>query len=169
MGFWDRHKNDDIKNARGTKGGVYFTPGNYLVRIDRCKEISTRGQKDVFIAECTVLESDNDKTTKGSHPSVYIEDNPAYPNMALGNIADLMRAALASKADQLGAERPEDPEEIEIDMDVAKAVTGDDNILAGVILQVNAFNKKTLKDKDFTRLAYTVPDNVKALQEKYAE
>lgn len=158
MGLWDGISNKDMNEARSTKGGVYFKPGNYVVRVHRCKELVTRAKDEAFIAECEVLDSDNPECAVGQRPALYIEKNSAYPTLWLGNVMDFVRAAMASMAVQNGDEAPP-PESIELTKEVAEAVTGEDNLLAGSILMVHAYNTKTKgKGADFTRFEWTVPD-----------
>lgn len=167
MGLWDKVKDEDINNARSTKGGAYFKPGNYVVRVLRCKELETRAKDEVFIAECEILDTDNDECPVGYRPALYIEKNPAYPTLWLGNVADFIRAGMASLAVAQG-EEPPPAEKIELTKAVGEAVTGEENLLAGVILMVYAFNKETKeKKKPFTRFEWTVPD--KAAIDKYAD
>lgn len=154
----------NIKEARGTEGGLYLEPGNYLVQINRCKMIETHAGAPMFIAELLLLESDNEKLKVGSEPSYTVKFGGEYPKLALGNVADFMRACLASMADALGEERPEDISEVEIDEPTAEAITGEENLAAGVYLTCKAFNKKTKKDnKDFTRTKWGVPENLAEL------
>lgn len=156
MGLWDNVSNKDMNDARSTKGGVYFKPGNYVVRVLRCKELVTRAKDEAFIAECEVLDSDNPECPVGQRPALYIEKNDAYPTLWLGNVMDFVRAGMSSMAVQAGDEAPE---KIELTKEIAEAVTGEENLLAGVILLVHAYNTVTKgKGANFTRFEWTVPD-----------
>ena len=156
-----------IKDARGTRGGLYVTPGNYVFRVKRCimKE-SFKGDPN-FIAELETISSqksaDNDPLAPNSAPSYVVNLKGKYPDLALGNVADFMRAGLASLADQHHEERPSSIEEIEVDEEIAEAITGESNLLAGVYLAAHAFNHKTRDDKDFTRVEWSVPPDLEEL------
>jgi len=154
----------NINEAHGTEGGLYFGPGNYVVRINRCKMVESHTGAIMFIAETTVIESDNETLKKGMEPAYTVKMGGEYPKLALGNVADFMRAALASMADALGEDRPEDIADVEVDEAIADAITGEENLVAGVFLTLKAFNKVTKKtQKDFTRTKWGVPENLPAL------
>lgn len=163
MGYW-KNREEKLGDARGTQGGLYFVPGNYIAQIQRCKMIETRDKDEAFIAEFKVLETDvEDVSLKpGAQPSYFVNMDGKFPALSLGNVADLMRAGLASLAEQHGEEH-EPQDEIEITDDIADAITEEDNLLAGVFLKVYAFNKPTKEGKPFTRIKWSVPENLKAL------
>ena len=134
--FWD-----NIEDNEGTDGGEYFTEGNFFVKVIRCKEIDTEQGAHAFVAECEVLESDSETTKVGAHPSLYVDMNSKYPKLAKGNIADFMRAGLASAGEAMGEEPPA------LDKDMALAIKGEDNILAGTFLAVRCWIKITKEKK----------------------
>lgn len=159
MGFWNKVTDEEVNNASTSGGGLYLLPGNYIVQILRCKEFTTRAKDEAFIAELLVIESDNEKMPAGSKPSFFVKQLPEYPDLALGNVADFIRAGLQSLATQHGEDCP-DIDDIELTVETGESVTGSDNLLAGVYLAAYAFNKKTKKDNDFTRIEWSVPDNL---------
>jgi hypothetical protein len=163
MGYWTNRK-EKINDARGTQGGLYFVPGNYIAQIQRCKMIETRDKDEAFVCEFKVIETDvEDKNLKpGSQPSYFVNMDGKFPDLSLGNVADIMRAGLASLAEQHGEEH-EPQDEIEITDEIADAITEEQNLLAGVFLQVYAFNKPTRENKPFTRIKWSVPENLKEL------
>lgn len=152
-----------IKGARGSRGGLYLGPGNYVVQVLRCQMRESFKGKNCFIAELLIVESDVEELAKGAEPSFVINLDSDYPDLALGNVADFMRAGLASLADQHDETRPDDLEEVEVDEEVADTITGEDNLLAGVYLTAKAWNHKTREGNDFTRIKWGVPDDVKKL------
>ena len=176
MGFWDKIDEDKMKDARSTQGGVYFTPGRYpVVQVLRCKMIKTQERHDAFIAECRILVADDTYTKKegeeaplqaGDEPALYVDMDGKYPDLSLGNVMDFMRAGLASLAEQHGQEHPP-VEQIEVGKDEANSVTGAENLLAGVLLSVTAFNKPTREGRNFTRIKWAVPADVAALAEEH--
>jgi hypothetical protein len=159
MGFWDKITDNDINNARGTEGGLYLCPGNFTVQILRCKMIETKDKHEAFVAELNVLKSDTDELKADTQPSYYVDMDGKFPQLSLGNVADFIRAALASMAQQHGEECPP-LEEIELTKALGESVTGVDNLLAGVYLNCFAFNKKTRAGSDFTRTKWSTPDNL---------
>lgn len=152
-----------IKEARGSRGGLYIQPGNYIVKVMRCRLVDSFKGNTNFVAELIVVETDNESLSVGSEPSFVINMDGDYKDLSLGNVADFMRAGLASLADQMDEQRPDDLDEVEIDEEVADTVAGEDNLLAGVHLTAKAWNHETRKGTDFTRIKWGVPDNVKEL------
>lgn len=144
----------NIKNARGSRS-LYFQPGKYRVRIERCKYGKTRKGVDMFVAETEVLESDSETLVVGTKPSflVTLDKDPA-----LGNIADFMRVGLATLSAMHGEIVV--PDSVELEEEVAEEIVGEDNILAGVELNVYAYNKPTKAGHDFTRVEFNVPKDV---------
>jgi hypothetical protein len=142
----------DIKGKKGTEGGSYFTEGIYLVRIERCKEGKTRGENGTpfFAGECRILESNSEEKKVGSSASVFIS-YAKYPDLALADTADFMNAGMKAWCIQNGV--PEEERE-EVDEKTADAITGEDNILVGTIMKIEAYNKKTREKKDFTKFKY---------------
>lgn len=145
--FWD-----NIDDHSGTDGGEYFTEGEFFVKIIRCKEIDTAGDgfkgAHAFVAECEVLESDSEKTKVGSHPALFVDMESDWPKLAKGNIADFMRAGLASVAEAMGEEAEKDENgRVIISKELAMMIKGEDNILAGAFLTVRCWIKITKKKK----------------------
>jgi hypothetical protein len=161
MAFWDKVTKEQLKDARGTQGGLFFRPGNYLVQIQRCKMVETRQKHEAFVAETKVLETDTQDPNlqAGSEPAYFVDLDGKFPELAEGNMADFLRAALASFAHQNGEEHPP-VDEITLTPEIGKAVTGEDNLLAGTYLQVHAYNKVTKEGKDFTKFRWRIPENL---------
>lgn len=166
MSFWNKLQDDkvDINEAKGTEGGLYLIPGNYKVEVQRCKMIKTRERHDAFVAEMKVLWTDVESQSlkPGSMPSYFVDMDGKFPELALGNVADFARVGLASLAAKYGKDVPP-LEEIPLDTDTMNKITQAKNLLAGTILEVNAFNKPTREGKDFTRLKWKVPVDAKEL------
>ncbi len=150
----------NINNAKGSRGGQYIKPGNYTVKVMRCRMVKNYKKNTNFIAELLVVESDNDELGIGTEPSFVINLDSDYPDLALGNVADFMRAGLASLADQHNETRPSDIDEVPIDEETADAVAGEQNLLAGAFLTAKAWNHETRKGNDFTRIKWGVPENL---------
>lgn len=140
-----------IKNAKGTEGGSYFVPGMYTVRVEKCKEGETRANKPFFAAECRILASNNEEMKVDSTASFFILFDE-YPELSLGNVADFMNAAMQSYFIQ---NKMEIPEGFVVDEEIANEISGEENILAGTIVDVEAYNKKTKSNTDFTRFKWT--------------
>lgn len=169
MSFWDQFEDEEIDSVKGTEGGLYLKPGNFLLQVQRCKMIETRDGNDAFVAELKVIETDiEDKDLQpGAEPSLYVNLSGKFPKLALGNVNDFVRAGLGSLAQQHGEDHPP-LEEITLNKDIMKKITGAKNLLAGVYLDCNAFNKPTREGRDFTRMKWKVPDNVAEIAQAYA-
>lgn len=153
----------NIKDAKGSRGGLYIQPGNYVVQILRCQMRKNYAKKNCFIAELLVIKSDNEDLKAGSEPSFVINLDSDYPDLALGDVADFMRAGLASLADMHEEPRPDDLDEVEVDEEVADTIAGEDNLLAGTYLTAKAHNRITREGNDFTRIKWGVPEDLKDL------
>lgn len=154
MSIWDRIGAKEFEKASSTQGGLYFKPGNYLVQIQRCKMITTRDKHEAFIAEFKVHESDNAELPINSEPALYIDMDGKFPESALGDVKEFMEAGLSSLAKQHGVHVEEATPQL------AKAITEEENLLAGAWLSVNAYNKLTKSGGDFTRFKWRTPDNI---------
>lgn len=154
--------------VRSTQGGNYIRPGNYLHRINRCKEQKNDDtNKTHFIAELTVMESkqtDDDvkPNAVGEDVSVVIEVPGEWPKLSFGNIKALLKAGFGSVAEANGDEGPTDDE---IDEEMTDHAVSEENPLAGVFVRAKAFNKPTKKGNDFTRVNWSVPGNLEELAE----
>jgi len=143
----------NIKNARGTRGGIYFKPGLYDVTISRVRTGKTRAGDDFFVVEANVDTSTCEEIPAGASCSWM---GLLKHDSTLGNIADFCRAGLFEYAKQNG----KDPgvksfDDIELDeATVENAIAGDDNILAGIKMKVEAYSIQTKAGKDFTKVAF---------------
>jgi hypothetical protein len=146
----------NIETESSTKGGYWFVPGNYRVRIKRTFVKETRGGSDAVIIETEILESNIPEIRPvGSAPSQVIMMNK---DAAKGNVADFLRAAFSSAACMAG--EPTTPEEVPLNEELANNAFGEDSPLPGVELNVEAFNIKTKANTDFTKIMWTVPDDI---------
>ena len=160
-----------IGSAKSFKNGRYFDPGNYRVKVERCKYGRTRPPKnrDFFAVECEILESDC--------PTRKVGEKATYMIMldtdgGLGNTADFMRVGLAAYA--CGNGEMTTPEEISGDElegvdehgnelpegGLADRIVGEENMLVDVELDLYAWHKKTQAGGDFTVHEFTIPEDV---------
>lgn len=149
-----------IKGQRGSQGGVYFLPGNYVVEIQRCKTGKTRKEIDFFVAECKIVESDNPERKPGSSASfmVTLDKDPA-----LGNIADFMRMGMWLQGRAAGLDDlPPEADGIELDEGDADEICGEDNPFVGMEMGLEAYNKPTKAGNDFTRHKWLPPEIARA-------
>jgi hypothetical protein len=153
-----------IKEAKSTQGGEYIRPGNYLFQVQRVKvQESQVGSRTFFLAELRTIESeavdDDTKPNAVNTDCTYIvELTGDYPDMALGNVKAFLKEAYSSLV------APEEgPADEDIDEEMADDAIGEENPLAGVFLSCKAFNKPTRKGNDFTRVKWSVPENVTEL------
>lgn len=155
-----------MNSASSTQGGNYIRPGNYLYKINRVKvQESQVGSKSFFVAELEVLAADKtDDDVKpngvGENVSMIVEVPGKYPELSFGNIKAFLKAAYGTIAEASGEDGPTDED---IDEEMTEAATSEDNPLAGVFVYAKAFNKLTKQGKDFTRVDWSVPSNLKEL------
>ena len=174
-------KDTGMKGKKGGEGGLYFKPGWYTVEITRNKQGQThpsQGGKKFFVSELKIIESTNPERKPGT-PVSFMVMIDKYPDLAFGNIADFMRAALCAKlAEESGgtvildprkvAGTPDDPLESD---DVADSFGSENDPSIGVKLRVFAFEKEKVQSKGvFTHHRWFVPGQSidKAATEKEA-
>ena len=152
--------------TRSTQGGNYIRPGNYLWQVARVKQQESQvGSRTFFIGELTVIESEaTDEEVKpnavGEDVSFVVEVPGDYPDLSLGNIKAFLGAAFGAQAALQGDDGPSDDE---IDEALTDHAVSEDNPLAGIFVGGKAFHKKTKKGTNFTRINWSVPDNVAEL------
>jgi len=150
-----------LKEARSTQGGLYLKPGNYTVQVQKVKmQKSQVGNREFFIAELKVVDSDNEEMKANSEPSWLVELPGKYPELALGNVKAFLHAAFSSMAE---AEGEEAPDEEDIDEAMATLAVSEDNPLAGVFMSAKAFQKETKSGGEFTRVKWGVPSDIEEL------
>lgn len=146
-----------VEQADVTGGGVYFLPGEYVVEIDKVKTVrSQRNNKDYWIVETTILESDNEERPADSHASQVVD----ISNI-MGPVNIKAFVAAASGID------PQDPEvneklvatweelteqELSIEQICELICDEDENPLQGLKLHLECRNIKTRSTgNDFTK------------------
>lgn len=136
-----------LGDAKISRGGLYFLPGNYVVEIQKVTTTrSQRDRKDYFIIEAKVLESDNPERKPGMVPSQAIDigNIMGFPNikgfLAAANGIDPADEAAVEEA--LGGDKAEE---------TAEYAASDENPLAGMVLGLECFNIKTREGNDFTK------------------
>jgi hypothetical protein len=157
-----------MSGASSTQGGNYLRPGNYVVQIQCCKlqQSQANTSRSFFVAELKVVESAQvdeviKPNAKDEDTSWLMEVPGKYPELSLGNIKALLKAAYSSLAESQGEEGPEDNE---IDEEMTEYAVGEDNPLAGVFVVAKAFHKqKKNSDGVFTRVQWAVPENLDEL------
>lgn len=133
---------DGIEDAKVGQGGVYFLPGRYKVEVDKVFTMQSRKREDLFIAETTILESDNAERKPGTKCSWIVNFKH---DAALGNIKGFIAACNGiDPADEAAVNA-------EVTEDVCEfAVDEKENPLAGSKLDLTAVQKKTRAGGDFT-------------------
>jgi hypothetical protein len=128
-----------IKEAEPSRGGLYFKPGTYSVKILKCSQLKTRKREDAFLVETEVIESDSAEIKKGMRPSwmVMIREDTS----ALGNIKSFIAAATSSDED-------------EVDEAVGDYVIGAKQPLAGKIMKALVVNVPTRSGGTFTKVEW---------------
>ena len=133
---------EKIKEARVSEGGVYVTPGVYLVEIDKIKTGKPRLGGDNFIVTCKILASNNAERPVGSTMDWYV-DMKHEPSP--GNVkAFVMAAAGCSEA--------------EVTPEIIMSIVGTAQPLKGRKVHLTATNIKTKAGKDFTKAVWALSD-----------
>lgn len=144
-----------IREAKGTEGGNYFKPGNYVVMIERCKEGETRHAIPFFVAECRILKVDiDDPNLVVGRVAAFFVKFDEYPELSLGNVGDFMTAGMKSWFLQHNEPVPEGFFGPGVSEETADAIVSEENILAGTVLAVEAYNKDTKSGNPFTRFRW---------------
>jgi len=82
-----------LATAKPGTGGVYLTPGNYVLKIKSMKKFLTRAGVQAFSADCEVAQTDNPAHPIGCERQVY-QDMAKQPEAAVASIASLLYACL---------------------------------------------------------------------------
>lgn len=154
-----------MKHARPTAGGNYLKPGDYpALEIQRITTVDSQNPEaqgsSFYVVELLVLaepkktDAEIDPNPVGSKPSWLVQLPGKFPDLAMGNIKNFLLAAYGSMADLEGNDRPEMDD---IDEGLADASCDDDGPLVGYVVACNAFNKKTKRDTNFTRVNWSPP------------
>lgn len=128
----------EIDKAKVFVGGVYFSPGLYLLKIDAVKEGQSRKKEDFFAVECTVIESTVPALGAGKMVTWMVM---LKQDAALSNIKQF--------ASVVGECEPDGIDASDID-----AMVGEDNPMRGSIIGVEATTIKTREGNDFTKVIW---------------
>jgi len=160
-----------IRESKGTEGGIYFKPGNYVVKVERCKEGKKRNGTPFFVAECLILKTDvkdDDQMLPGRHAAFFVQFAD-YPELSLGNVGDFMTVGMQSWFLQHNETVPEGffgtGDTPRVDEVTADEIVSEENTLSGTIMSLEAYNKPTKENKPFTRHRWSTLRN----HEAYAE
>jgi hypothetical protein len=162
----------DIKDAEETRGGRWVLPGNYVLKLERCKEEISRKTKTnatvFFIAEFRIIESDNPLRAPGTTMSWIVKmTNVEFPDTSMGNVKTFMNVGLRSAGLGHGVDESEIPNLSDMSKAdaaaTAEGIVGESNDLVGTFFSAEAFNKKTRADTDFTVVNWDVPANLDEL------
>lgn len=149
MGFFS---NIDKASSDGS-GGTYFDEGQHDVLVNEIKTVTQKqGREDTFvIIDATIVESTSMK--KGVIASQVINITGAkYPQLALDNYKNFLKAAYTQAAIQEQVDAPDD-----IDEDLAEYACSEDQPLAGIRLTVNCTEKPTKTGGRFTKHNWVCP------------
>ncbi|KKN75949.1 hypothetical protein LCGC14_0375060 [marine sediment metagenome] len=143
-----------IDEAQVGSSGVYFQPGIYVVELLKVFALRGRNEVDFFIAECQVVESDNEKHPVGHKASWCVK---LSQDMAMPNIKGFIAA--------VNGIDPHDDETVnaEVTSDVVEYAVSDDNPLAGVHVGLQTTMITTRKEKKpFTKHEWSPVDQPEA-------
>lgn len=142
---------DGVENASVTEGGNYFSPGNYVVMVNECKEGETRKGLPFNVVNCRVIESDNPEFRPGSEVCWWVD---MTKDAAKGNVKQFAMAATEAPASDINKKG-------------LSEIFGEDQHLSDIgpggtplIIRVNAYNKNTQAGKPFTRLKWVPLNNL---------
>lgn len=156
----------NVNQYRSSRGGNYFQEGDYACRVLSMKVIKKRDNHTAFVAEYEVLESNNEDIKVGSKRSIFIKMSDAqYQETAMGNVADAMRAGLASMMYLHGEASAEIPkiDKVNVSDDDADQIIGEEQPLAGAIVGVRAYQITTRAGNPFTKHDFFIPENAREL------
>lgn len=127
-----------ISEAKYSEGGNYIKPGVFRLKVSKCIGKKLRTNKQAFIVEFNVIESDNAEHRVGSEVTwmVTMDKEPA-----LGNIRQFIAAVMEVDIEEVNEE-------------VAELVVGEDNPLASKIVRASAVNITTKAGKPFTKVKF---------------
>lgn len=159
----------NIKNLRTGRGGNWSVPGTHEVVITRISNKTGedfKGFKGESVAvEYEIVSSDNPDAQPGEQKS-WVNNITNHGDMALGNIADFIRASLQTLAAEAGElyETPEEIDDFDED-DEARIIPPPDSEetseIIGHRMKLYCFVKKTEKKKgDFTVHNWSAPDDL---------
>jgi hypothetical protein len=175
-----------VRNSKATGGGNYFEPDfDWAVLINAVKHIETRDEKDAFIVECKVLETDCEKVRPGQERSFYCD---MTKDAAPGNVRHFVEVATEQMTGEplgtvpcescdgkgvVGKKETECPDcdgegnVSEIDEAGILEIVGNDQPMAGLIIGLTTYNKPTRAGNPFTRHKWTLidPKGLKKYQE----
>lgn len=127
-----------IEQARTSEGGVYLTPGNYTLEIQAVKTGRTRQNRNFFVVEFNIIESDVPDRKAGMNASwMTMLDFDA----ALGNIKKFVAVAAGVEI-------------ADVDEPGVEAVVSESNPLKGTKIRCQAVNVKTQRGGDFTKVTF---------------
>ncbi len=161
-----------INNKSSTGGGVYWEPGVYKAKITGIKH--KKGFKgESYIMEFEVLDvlvkrDAEERDGVRFNPSRRVGDVVSHvlklegenAELALGNLADFLRAAFATmkaKNGEIVALK-----DVEIGDEDPEEAASDDQPLAGLEIEVQVQGTKTKKGNAFSNVKYLVPRDLLA-------
>lgn len=123
-------------------GGIYFLEGGYTVEILKAFTMRSRKKEDLFIVECKILESTNEKRPAGGKASWCVK---LSQDAALGNIKGFIAAANGID--------PNDDDRVneEVTEDAVEFAVSNDNPLAGVTVDLTCTEITTRAGNPFTK------------------
>jgi hypothetical protein len=83
-----------LADVQVNKGGIYFEPGNYVVRLGKIDYKTTR-KGPTFIVETEVVESDCATRGPGSKPSYVLTRDQEFPHYQLADMKAFAAAVLS--------------------------------------------------------------------------
>lgn len=129
----------NLQSAKPGAGGVYFLPGHYVAEVDAIKVVDTRKGGALFVAECKILESDNEDRKAGRRCSWAMSMDK---DAAAGNIKAFLGACIGrDPRDEASLEAP-DSDGKPVDWDsIAELAVADEQPMKGTKIEIEAVSR----------------------------
>jgi hypothetical protein len=137
---------DGMGEASSSRDSNYVIPAHVLGRINRVKSGTTRKEEGFFAVEMTVVhDCSPDKYERGKYGHMQGEEVTwmamAKHDSFLSNVKQFVGSTLAMEDEAIGK-------------DEVNTICGDDQPLAGLVVEVVARNIITRANKDFTKVSF---------------
>lgn len=137
---------EGMGEAASSRDSNYFVPSHTLCRINRVKSGTTRREEGFFAVECTVVhDCAAEKYERGKYGH-QVGEEVTWMAMAkhdsfLSNVKQFVSSTLDMDDEKIGK-------------DEVTTICGDEQPLAGLVVEIAARNIVTRAGKDFTKVAF---------------
>jgi len=142
---------EGMGDAKSRMDANCVIPSHFLARINRCKIGKNRKDEGFFVVEMTVIHDCEPDKYQRSNFGHAVGEDVSHMMMSkhdsfLGNVKQFVSSTLNMDDDGIGK-------------DEVNTICGDDQPLAGLVIEIVARNIVTRANKDFTKVSFkgTVP------------